>query len=128
MCGNLRLRVANDIPHASLPLFTAACDLILCTSETEGWPNSIKEALACNVPFVSTDVSDLDDIAREDGACKICPPDARALAKGICDALAWPNPPDVRKHVTKMSLDAVSDRLIGIYESLLSRRRRSMIH
>ena len=123
-CGNLRFRVANELPHAAVPLFTAACDLILCTSETEGWPNSVKEALACNVPFVSTDVSDLADIAQQDGTCRICPPDAQAIAQGICDALACPEPPNVRRHVARMSLDATSDRLIAIYDSVISRHLR----
>jgi teichuronic acid biosynthesis glycosyltransferase TuaC len=122
--GNLRFRVANDLPHELVPLFTAACDLILCTSETEGWPNSVKEALACNVPFVSTDVSDLAEIARKDGSCRICSPVANALADGICEALAWPEPRNVRRHVARMSLDATSDRLIGIYDSLISRHLR----
>jgi len=122
-CGNLRLRVATDLPHEELPLFTAACDLILCTSETEGWPNCVKEALACNVPFVSTDVSDLRDIARLEPACRVCPDDPAVLAENICEVLASRQSPDLRRHVAAMSLDASSDQLIGVYESLLSRNR-----
>jgi len=123
-CGNLRLRVATDLPHARVPLFTAACDVILCTSETEGWPNCVKEALACNVPFVSTDVSDLKDIARQEATCRICPADPVVLADNICDVLASQREPDVRRHVADMSLDLVSDRLVNIYESLLAIYRR----
>jgi teichuronic acid biosynthesis glycosyltransferase TuaC len=122
-CGNLRLRVATDLPHTELPLFTAACDVILCTSETEGWPNCVKEALACNVPFVSTDVSDLRDIARDEPICRVCPADPAVLAENICDVLSSPEVPDLRRHVAAMSLDALSDRLIGVYESLLSPNR-----
>jgi teichuronic acid biosynthesis glycosyltransferase TuaC len=123
-CGNLRLRVATDLPHSVLPLFTAACDVILCTSETEGWPNCVKEALACNVPFVSTDVSDLRDIARQEATCRICPADQVVLADNICDVLASQREPDLRRHVADMSLDSVSDRLVNIYESLLAIYRR----
>jgi glycosyltransferase involved in cell wall biosynthesis len=120
-CGNLRLRVATDLPHEVLPLFTAACDVILCTSETEGWPNCIKEALACNIPFVSTDVSDLRDIARVEPSCRVCPDDPAVLAQNLCEVLALTGTADLRKHVVPMSLDTTSDRLIGIYESLLAR-------
>lgn len=122
-CGNLRLRVATDLPHAVVPLFTAACDVILCTSETEGWPNCVKEALACNVPFVSTDVSDLRDITLQEPTCRVCPSDPVVLADNICDVLASQQQPDLRRHVAAMSLDAVSDRLVGIYKSLLSQDR-----
>jgi len=119
-CGNLRLRVATNLPHGDLPLFTSACDVIICTSETEGWPNCVKEALACNVPFVSTDVSDLRDIARLEPTCRVCPADPVVLADNICDVLASQQH-DLRRHVAAMSLDAISDHLVSIYESLLRR-------
>jgi glycosyltransferase involved in cell wall biosynthesis len=120
-CGNLRLRVATDLPHEALPLFTAACDVILCTSETEGWPNCVKEALACNVPFVSTDVSDLRDIARNEPSCRVCSDAPAVLAENLCEVLALPGTPDVRKHVAPMSLDVSSERLVSLYESLVSK-------
>jgi len=121
--GDLRLRIATDLPHATVPAFTAACDLILCTSETEGWPNSVKEALACNVPFVSTDVSDLREIAKVEPSCRICSPDPVALADGICEALSITGASDLRRHVMTMSVDAVTERLVEIYHELLSIHR-----
>lgn len=121
-CGNLRLRIATDLPHDELPLFTAACDVILCTSETEGWPNCVKEALACNVPFVSTDVSDLAEIARVEPSCRICPPDPRALADNICDVLATVDRADVRKYAASMSVDVLTNALLDVYENLRSRK------
>lgn len=36
-----------------------AVDAILMTSKTEGSPQVIKEAMACNYPIVATDVSDI---------------------------------------------------------------------
>lgn len=122
--GNLRLRIATDLSHDVLPLFVAACDVIVCTSEYEGWPNSVKEALACNIPFVATDVSDLRDIARKEPSCRICPPDAQAIADSICDVLAGPEPQGLRQYVSGMGLDAISDQLILTYDSVLSRFRQ----
>lgn len=118
--GNLQLRLATGIPHQDMPLHVAACDLILCTSENEGWPNSVKEALACNVPFVATDVGDLKDIANIEPSCRVCPAEAGTLAENICEVLAGPAPQNLRKFVQDMSLDAVSDRVISIYRSLTS--------
>jgi glycosyltransferase involved in cell wall biosynthesis len=120
---NLRLCVASDVPYEQMPLFTAACDIILCTSETEGWPNCVKEALACNVPFVSTDVSDLRDIVRQEPICRVCPADPALLADNLCEVLSYESRPDLRKRVAFMSLDSMSDRLVSIYKSLLSQTR-----
>lgn len=117
--GKIVLRVASDLAHADIPAFTAACDLILLTSETEGWPNNIKEAMACNVPFVATDVSDLREIAAVEPSCRVCAATPDALAAGIREALSAPRPTDLRKHVAPMSLEASSQRLLGVYESLL---------
>lgn len=117
-CGNLRLRVATDLPHEVLPLFTAACDVILCTSETEGWPNCVKEALACNVPFVATDVSDLAKIAEVESSCRVCPPDPATLAENLCEVLSAPAPASLRRHVEGMSLEASTLRLMDVYDSV----------
>lgn len=121
--GNVRMRVASGLPHSELPLFVAACDIILCVSENEGWPNSIKEALACNLPFVSTDVSDLRDIADKEPTCRICPPDAAALAENICDVLSIPRTENLRRHVIKMDVRTTSKRLLDLYIDLISRKR-----
>jgi glycosyltransferase involved in cell wall biosynthesis len=120
--GDLRLRIATELPYAMLPLFAAACDVILCTSDAEGWPNSVKEALACNVPFVSTDVSDLAEIAREEPSCRVCPAEPAALAEALCEVVERPAGADLRRHVLSMSVDASSGRLIGLYQALCSDR------
>ncbi len=118
--GNLRLRLATKLAHDEMANFVAACDLILCTSESEGWPNSVKEALACDVPFVATDVSDLRDIAANEPSCRICPPDATVIAANICEVLALPEPLSLRQYVSGMSVDASADRMIAIYKHAIA--------
>jgi teichuronic acid biosynthesis glycosyltransferase TuaC len=125
--NDLVLRVATNLPFTQVPLFVAACDLILCTSESEGWPNSVKEALACNIPFVSTDVSDLAAIAAREPMCRICPPEPAALGRGIVEVLGMldgRDPVDARRYVSDMNLETTTTRLIELYQSLLARRGR----
>ncbi len=116
----LRLRVANNLPHKDIPDFVSACEMILCTSTAEGWPNSVKEALACNIPFVSTNVSDLSKIADQEVSCQVCPPDARLLAKAICETLSMPANYNLRRHVKNMNMEDSSERLYGIYKDIIS--------
>jgi len=116
---NIVLRTAVDLPHAAMPAFVASCDAILCTSESEGWPNSIKEALACNVPFVSTDISDLAEIAAQEPSCRVCNPNAVDLARNLCEVLKMPRQNNLRRFVDPMDIKTSSRRLLSFYESLL---------
>lgn len=85
--AQIELRVASGIPPSEMPLFVSACDMVLCTSTHEGWPNSVKEALACGLPFVSTDVSDLHLIANKYPACRVVEPDPIELGDSILHVL-----------------------------------------
>jgi len=118
--SDVRLKVATGIPHKDMPNFVAACDAVLCTSISEGWPNSIKEALACNVPFVATDVSDLAEIASREPSCRICRPDPELLAKALCEVLQAPRPMNLRRHIEIMDLKASSKRLFDIYKLMVN--------
>jgi hypothetical protein len=46
------------------------------------------------------------------------------IADNICDVLASPEPQDLRQYVAEMSLDSISDKLIAMYEVVLSRQTR----
>ncbi len=113
------LRAASGVSHAEMPEFVAACDVILCTSGSEGWPNCIKEALACNLPFVSTDVSDLAEIAAQEPSCRVCASDADELARNLCEVLSMPPPANLRRFVEPMGVKVSSEKLVSLYESLL---------
>jgi len=117
--GNIKLRVASGLPFSEIPIFVASCDLALCTSENEGWPNSVKEALACNIPFIATDVSDLSDIAEKESSCRICPPDPGVIADNICDVVSMPKPNNLRRYVLDMDLGKSSRKLLALYTRMI---------
>ena len=45
-----------------MPVYYSAADVMVLCSDTEGSPTSVKEALACGLPVVSTDVGDVRSI------------------------------------------------------------------
>jgi glycosyltransferase involved in cell wall biosynthesis len=55
-----RLWVVNGKTPDEMPWYYAAADLMIVTSEREGGPSSVKEALACGCPVVSVAVGDTD--------------------------------------------------------------------
>lgn len=115
----LKLKIASGIPYEKMPLYVASCDIALCTSTHEGWPNSLKEALACGIPFVSTDVSDMSAIAARRHSCLVGPADPLELAKLIVEALSRTRDPTLHQEVNSMSIQACSQHLRDLYFNLL---------
>lgn len=114
--------VASATPHQRIPLLTRCCDVILSTSESEGWPNCIKEALASGVPFVATDTSDLKDIAGVDPRCEVVDADPRTIARALARAISRRGMFDrneLRKHVASMQLHTTGARMIDIYREVI---------
>jgi len=75
--------VTND----EMPWYYSAADAMLLCSDSEGSPTSVKEALACNLPVVATDVGDVREIMRGITGTRICTRDVGALAHGLREAL-----------------------------------------
>lgn len=109
------LKVASQVAHRDMPLWVNSCNVTLMTSIHEGWPNAIKESLACNVPFVSTDVSDLALISALEPSCQTVAADPQSLADALINSLQNVNAHNLRVHVTDMEVHVVARRLRQIY-------------
>ena len=53
-----KLLIMCGVPFNEVPYFINACDFVLLTSDEEGSPNIIREALSLNKPVFSVDVGD----------------------------------------------------------------------
>ena len=68
-----------------------AFDLFLLTSDNEASPVSILEALACEVPVVSTDVGSISETVVENETGSLVPVrDAAAMTAAVCRLLGDP--------------------------------------
>jgi glycosyltransferase involved in cell wall biosynthesis len=102
-------------------LLMHAADAFLMTSDSEGSPQVIKEALACGCPIVSVDVGDVRERVKGVDGCFIAqgktPEEIAALLES---ALAFGGRTTGRKKIVADKLDnrLVAKQIIGIYESL----------
>tara|TARA_Y100001935_G_C17258116_1_gene484801 strand:- start:328 stop:1251 length:924 start_codon:yes stop_codon:yes gene_type:complete len=63
--NRFKLHILSNIEQTNLIYYYNAADILLLTSLSEGSPNVIKEALACNCPVISTDVGDVKDLIKD---------------------------------------------------------------
>lgn len=56
------IRYTGPVNHEDIPLWISASDILVLPSLSEGRPNVVLEALACEVPVVATDVGGIPEI------------------------------------------------------------------
>jgi teichuronic acid biosynthesis glycosyltransferase TuaC len=114
----VELVIATGQPHHRMPLYMNACDVLVLASDYEGSPVVIKEAMACNLPVVSTNVGDVALVIGGTEGCYICRQDAGDIAQKIELALARGKRTDGRRAVQSLSSDQTVEGLLRIYEKL----------
>jgi glycosyltransferase involved in cell wall biosynthesis len=114
-----RLLVAESVPADEMPWHYRASDCLLVTSDSEGAPNVVKEALACGVPVVSVPVGDVAEVLEGPAMGAIAPRDPHALADAI-QALAPGG--DVRPSLLpeRFTSEAMVRRLLAIYRHCIA--------
>ncbi|CAN0573944.1 unnamed protein product [Ectocarpus sp. 12 AP-2014] len=108
----------SNIAHEQVCDFMKGMDVLLLTSTHEGWPNVVKEMLALNKPFVSTDVSDLVNIANQTKSCFVCNDDPIELSEALKKSLLAPKE-DLRRFVLNFSMDNSISSYKRIYNKYL---------
>ena len=98
-----------------------AVDLALMTSFSEGSPQFIKEAMACNCPIVSVPVGDVPFVIDNVDGCYIASYDAADLAEKIKMALVYGKRTEGRKRIIELELDVntVAEKLVKVYQEVI---------
>jgi glycosyltransferase involved in cell wall biosynthesis len=111
----VELQTITGVPHERMPLYMNAADALILSSKREGGPNSVKEAMACNVPVVSTDVGNVAMLLR-DVEPSVVASDDEVLIEGLVDILSAGERSNGRRVIGEIDLDAQIDALYDIYE------------
>jgi len=90
-----------------------AVDALLLTSHSEGSPQIIKEALACNCPIVSLDVGDVKDRIEDVDNSFIS--DQEGLTANLMKVLNSESRSNGREYIESFSNSIIADELVKIY-------------
>ena len=111
----------KGLSRAECILRMCACDLFALPTKSEGSPQALKEAMACNCPIIATDVADIKHLLGDIEGHYICGFEAENVAKQIEKAFEFRKRTNARKRVIDLGLtnDLVAKKLISIYDEVL---------
>ncbi|WP_158059710.1 glycosyltransferase [Halorussus halophilus] len=112
------LRTISGVEYEEMPYYMNAADALIVTSERESGPMVVKEAAACNVPVVSTDVGFVRETIEGVEGSAVCTTDEELVA-GLETAFDAERS-DGRDSIPCLSVNAMGDRLAGLYDRVCS--------
>jgi glycosyltransferase involved in cell wall biosynthesis len=119
----LEILQVSGVPQQQLPLYFNAADVFVLASESEGSPNSIKEALAVNLPVITVDVGDAAEVIRGTEGNYIVPRTAQAIAETLVVVCRCGGRTQGRERAEQFSLSEMARKVTEVYQSVLKRAR-----
>jgi len=104
-------------------LLLNACEVLVLPSISEGSPQIIKEAMACNCPIVSTDVGDVRWVIGNTEGCYICTFSPNDVAEKIQMAMEFARTKgrtNGRQRIIELGLDSgsIARRIVEVYKTV----------
>ena len=121
---DVNLHLPSNIDHSEMPYYLNAADALLLTSFSEGSPNIVKEALACNCPIVATDVGDIKSIIYDLDGCFISSFSPMDIADKLIKAFEFSKTESIKgaDKIKTLNLDSkhISEKIIALYHKIIS--------
>jgi teichuronic acid biosynthesis glycosyltransferase TuaC len=120
ICGAIRFVVLDGtIPQATVATMLNAADALVMTSDWEGSPTIVQEALACNLPVVSVDVGDVRERLMGVVPSQIVERDAGSIGRALAAILARPVRSNGCTVVDKISQTHIARRTVAVYRAVV---------
>lgn len=113
--GPIRL-VCLDVPFELMPMCLSAADCLLLASMYEGSPNVVKEAMACNLPVVSTDVGDVSERLANVEPSRVVAHDPTAFGQAIAEILCERRRSNGRSQLAECAESRVAESVRHVLE------------
>ncbi len=118
------LQIISNVEPMRMPIYYRAADVLVCASKAEGSPNMVKEALACNLPVVSSFVGDVRERLAGVYPSEIVPREPKAFGEAVAKILLTRQRSNGRDHIQELSLERVAVRVKACYQEAMYERPR----
>jgi len=118
---NIEELVLVNTSRNLVPYYFNACSLHLLTSDFEGSPNSVKEAMSCNIPVISSPVGNVEELLEHVNGSFICKSfNENDYANLVLKSLKFRNLNGRKKLKEKfLDIDSVALKIKEIYNRIL---------
>jgi glycosyltransferase involved in cell wall biosynthesis len=122
---DIELLTVSKVHFTEMPWYYSAADAMILCSDSEGSPTSVKEALACNLPVVSTEIGDVREIMQGIEGVEIVRQDANDLAAAIERVLRFSGKCefDTRKSMERYGQRKTVNAVVQVYQRLIEQRK-----
>ena len=113
-----RLQEIKNKTREEVNLLINGAEMLIMTSISEGSPQIIKEALACNQRIVSVSVGDVAEQLQGVDNCRVCEADVNELVMAVKEVLAVKSSDEGRNASERFDSVKIAREIVGIYISL----------
>ncbi len=121
---DVELLIVNNQPQEKLLLYYNDGDVIVVPSYWEAGPYVVKEAMACNLPVIATDVGDVREITKKTVGCAIAERTPEAFAAAIKRTLLAVRKTTGRQDIAHLTYRNFIEKVTLVYVDVMKRRKK----
>ncbi|MFA6980581.1 MAG: glycosyltransferase [Ignavibacteriaceae bacterium] len=111
------LTLLKGYSREEINLLINSADVLLSTSLHEGSPQIIKEAMACNIPIVATNVGDIDEVVSDTVGCYLTNFKEENIFNSLVEALNFNKRTQGRERIMKFDISKIAEEIKFIYKN-----------
>lgn len=119
--GEINLIEMKGFNRHQVAMLFNACDMLLLPTKSEGSPQVLKEAMACNCPIVATDVADIAYLLQGVTNSYVTSFDPADVAEKIMRVIECGERTNGRERIAELRLDnpQVAETILNIYKQIV---------